>query len=68
MLVKYNALIDKGKSLGGEISYGINWTWFRFPSKEAAIKFNSYCVLNNYETRGVYPPYKHDSTWGVRFR
>lgn len=66
--IKYTELVTQGKLLGGELSYGINWTWFRFPDKEAAYKFNALCVENNFETRGVYPPYQQDATWGVRFR
>jgi hypothetical protein len=50
----------------------INWTWAVFDGAQAEVNarfFERYIRENlDYETRGVYPPTNHDSTFAVRFR
>jgi hypothetical protein len=60
-------------NLKGTFSGGINWSWYTFPTEDAATEFDTWCRNNGYETRGVYaPPCTKESAktsgWGVRFR
>lgn len=51
------------------IDNGINWIWAcGFKQKEDAEKFDKFCCDNGCETRGVYAPFRKDTTWSVRFR
>ena len=62
---------EKARELGAETCSGINWTWANgFPTHEAAVEFNRFCVSQGGETRGVYDPRPNMQRegWSVRFR
>lgn len=60
--------IDFAKTLNPnvEISNGINWIWATGFANDDAKRFNSFCINNGCETRGLYP--QQDGTVNVRFR